>query len=578
MPGDRRERTLAIAAGIAIVIFLARLRLASQEYSADELYHVLAAKQWLLDGTLRVNGAAAYERARGFTLAVAASMHLFGDGVLATRLPALLCGAALPALVYAALCAAGHRVAAGWSALFVALDPELVRLSAMCRFYAPQQLAFAVGAIAWFVAVEPGASPRERIRASANDRAARRDRDGPRDCIRRLAALGLAAGALLVADALQEVTRIGVGALGLHALLVRGGGVVRAVRTRPWLALPVLGVPLLALAIAVRLGIADDLRAQASYVDYWARAAARDTRFYHGWLIESWPTLWSLQAVALLVAARAAPTIAVFCGVVFFAGLGVHSAMAFKSPRFVSYLLPALFVPWGLAFAHLLPRFQAGVLDTLRAGALPRFVARRSGIAASLAVAGALVFVAFANSGFVRSLRLLAADPSFRDSITSKGTLSWVRAAAALHDEIGAAPVIVTTDDLKALHYLGRADYVINLNHLYEDLPLDGPPRPEFTRDPKTGLRLISRPESLARIFSCHPRGLLVAQTGFLAADWFVPPETRASLLAHTEAVALPEAFGVTARRWNDDTPTREDAPATGTSCPPETSTSPPSR
>jgi hypothetical protein len=236
--------------------------------------------------------------------------------------------------------------------------------------------------------------------------------------------------------------------------------------------------------------------------------------------------------------------------------------MAFKSPRFVSYLLPFLWVPWGLALSRVVPALDVLLRDTLARG--PRTMAHHARWLATAATSGAVVLAIAANSGFARGARLLSADPSWRDSITSQGTLSWSRAAAVLGPEVAAADVIVTTDDLKSLYYLGRADYVLNINHLYEDLPLDGPPRPEFTLDPKTHLRLVSRPESLARIFACHPRALLVAQTGFLAADWFVPPDTRAWLLANTRPHPLPAPLGVTALKG--DGPTKGTDPGEETS------------
>jgi hypothetical protein len=523
-----------------------------QEASGDELFHVLAARQYLVDGTLAIHGGEPYDRVRSFTLAITLLFRVFGESLAVSRLPALVAGSALASLAFLFVRARGGAAArsAAWIAGgFVALDPELVRLSQMCRFYAPQHLLFLAGAAAAFFAADGALAP-----------------------ARRALAVGVAAACLWAAQEAQVVSRIGMGGIALYVALVSAAPLARWLRTRPLArvaaAVAALGGVALA-AYGVRAGWHHEYLALARYVDLWAAGEAEDWRFYHRHLLDTWPTLWTLLPAATLVALVAAPRLALLSACVFGVALGLHSLMAFKSPRFFSYALPFFFLPWAIALARLVPalaRAASAAWDRIPDGLVPRGVAGAAGVAGvagGLAAALAVAFSIATNNGVVRTARLVVADPSFRDSITVEqfGTLSWTRASAALAPLVAAADAVVVTEDVKALYYLGRADFVINQDHLFEDLDLAGEPREEFSVDPKIDVPIVSRPDSIDRVARCHANGLVVAQTGFLKADWIVPADTRAHLLARLEPVPLPEAWGVTALRWT--TP----APASGPEC-----------
>ncbi|HVP27640.1 MAG TPA: hypothetical protein VMW35_00590 [Myxococcota bacterium] len=543
MSHGSRARALVETAAVFAIALAVRIPLVRQEYANDEIFHVLAARRFLLDGTFQIHLGEPYVRAEAFTRLVAASFALLGEGPVAARLPALLAGALTAAVAFAWLRASGERLAAWIAGLLVAFDPELVRLSAMCRFYTPQHLVFLLGLVAVGAATAPGRGLAGR------------------------ALLGAAAAlAFHEADTLQEVSRVGLLGIGTFVGLVAIGALLRK-KPRP-MALAAVGLLALVAAGAIgtwayRSGFLAENLAAARYVDLWASPAADMPRFYHYWLVDTYPTLWTLFPAAALVALSVRPRVALLCACTFGVGIAVHSALATKAPRYVSYLLPSFLIVSALALSRVAPALER-VAERVSA-AIPELGARPrpARLSAMTAAAACIVFAIAGNSAFVATLRLVGADPSLRDSITmGKATLSWTRAAAALAPELAEADVVLTTDAMKALYYLGRVDYELHLDHLWEDVPPGGSPRPEWSLDTKLGVPLVSRPESVARILACHPRGLVVAQTGFLESDFVAPPETRALLVARTEPIELPALWGVTARRWRTAQPAGDCPPA----------------
>lgn len=526
---------------LALGVRLSQIR---QEAAGDELFHVLAARQWLLDGTLSIHGGLPYERVSSFTLLVAWLFGVLGESLAVARIPALLAGSLVPVLAFAWLRSAGLGAAAVLAGILVAVDPELVRLSQMCRFYAPQHLFFLAGAVGVSVAVDEGRAPAGRLVAAA-----------------------AAALALHASQEMQIVSRIGVGGLGLFVALACAPAAWRWLRRHRGARLAATaaaGVGVAVLLVGLDRGWHEPYLRLARYVDLWAAHEADDWRFYHHALLDAYPTLWTLFPAALIVALAAAPRPALLSACVFGLAFVVQSGMAFKATRFFSYTLPFFLVIWGIALARTLPvlaglaeQVARSALTAMRpAGAPPpaRGAARAAGLAAT---ALAAAFFVLANHAWLRTARLVAADPSYRDAITAERgpTLSWSRAAAALAPLVAAADAVVVSEDVKALYYLGRADFVINQDHLFEDLPLSGEPREEFSVDPKIDVPLVSRPDSIDRIARCHATGLVVTQTGFLNAAFIVPPETRDHLLARFERVELPEEWGVTALRWTTTAP-----------------------
>lgn len=528
-------RRVAIAEGAAVLGIALAVRLAGigQNAGGDELYHILAAKQYLLDGTLGIHGAEPYTRGKAFTLLVALCFRIFGESPEAARIPSLVAGSLTAAVVFAWLRSLGERGGAWVAGLLVALDPELVKLSQWARFYTIQHLAFLVGAIAVHTATYWPLRPRRLVPLAA-----------------------IAALSFWLALHLQVITEIGLVGVILFAALVAMPRLRERIVRGPHGALVALG-GLVAVAIAFlavyRMGFVAEARTLAVEVDLWSVSRAANWRFYHALLQEAYPTLWPLFPVALLVCALRQGRLALLCGSVFVLAFTAHSFVALKHVRYLGYAFPFLFVPCGVAIA----RSAAALASRLEASGIPRSLpaATRRALAWT-AIGVAAAFAIAANPAFVRTARLVAMDPTLRQPGMEHEGLSWRRAAEALRPLAASAEVVVSADDLPTLYYLGRLDYVVSATQL--DLEKTGR---EFTPDPSVGAPIFTTPESLAKVMACHASGLFVGRTWALETDWAVPRATALFLERNAERVPLPAAWGIEAFTW------RRAAPADDPGC-----------
>jgi hypothetical protein len=491
----------------------------------DELYHFLAAQSWLADGQLRVADGI-YDRTPLFTVFLAQWLGLFGESLVIARLPSLIAGTALVVLVFLWTRAVAGSVAAVLAALFLALDPENLQISQWGRFYALHVATFWLGAVGTYSLVTSAPSAAGR-------------------------ALLLAAGVLACFGAalyLQLTTLIGLLGVAVWSALALG---------LPWLAKCSprarwgigAGVVLLGGAsiwALVESGLVAELLARYRSTPLH-QAGNRDAFwYYHSFLTIYYPTMWPLVPLAVVVGLAYRPRPAAFCTCVVAIVFVVHSFAAAKSMRYLTYVAPFLFVLWGIALAEVWPRLRgfledagARALAWLRLGWLGR-----PGIFAMLVVV--LAFTIAANGAFVRSAATMfgfVIPPMQRSP-------DWAAAKDALAPWLADAAIVLTTDELSALHYLGRYDVLISKSRLSE-LRNGG----EFSLDPRTGRPVIGRPESLALILDCYPDGLLVVDAG----RWRNPAQLDHAVAdlteARTEEVEL-SAVGMHAYVWRqrDDT------------------------
>lgn len=129
---------------IALALRLAHLQSATPVY--DEFYHLLAAQSLLLDGSFSV-AAGEYLRASLFTRLVAMSLSVFGDGLAAGRVPAVLAGTLWVVAVFAWTRHVAGSGAAWAAGLLLAFDPGAIHLSQWVRFYTLHGLLVWLGAI-----------------------------------------------------------------------------------------------------------------------------------------------------------------------------------------------------------------------------------------------------------------------------------------------------------------------------------------------------------------------------------------------------------------------------------------------
>lgn len=482
----------------------------------DELYTVMAAGGWLEHGVPRV-GDGVYERAELYTVLVAQFFRIFGEGLVAARLPGVIASSLLVVAVFLWTRAVSSPPAAWVAGMFVALDPLSIQEAQFARFYALHALLFWLAAIGLFALVEQRLAPAARIAV----------------------ALGSAA-ALLLALHLQLTTLMGVVGLALWLVVV---GLARLFtdhwRRWRWYGLGALAVLTLVLAvIAVHGGYAAELWERYRWTPLHAASVRDQVWYYHLLLIERYPSLWPLFPFTVLLAVAAAPRPALFCTIVFATVFALLSFGGMKHLNYLYFAHPFLFVIWALALVHAFRALRAlaagAAAGTLRHLA-PSLAARRAQYA--LIVAG-LVFLVFANGATAR----IFLKPFGITLNTDEASIDWAPAAAALAPWLDRSAVVLTPNDLYALYYLGRYDVAVNPNRLSE---VRGE---EFAIDPRTGRPVIASPAPLALILDCYASGLLVVDDTMYRETWALT-DAMADLLER-RTTPLEVTPGVRAFAW----------------------------
>lgn len=495
----------------------------------DELYHVLAAEQYLADGTLSINGGAPYTRARLFTLTVAASMRAFGESVASARIPSLLTGSLLVPVVFLWLRGMGLLTAAWVAALLLCFSPVSIGYSQWVRFYAPQHLFVVLAAISAFALAAPHRS------------------------MARRAVLGLAGLACLaVALHLQILSIIVAGGIGVY-LAVEA---VRAVLRRgmsPVLVAVGMGVVVVLVSLAaatVARSFVLRMIALLGHVDTWAAWSRDQYQFYHWWLLEYYPLLWTLFPVFLLLGLRVSWRATVLCGSIFALALGVHSIAAWKHLRYFAYALPFFFVVVGLAAERILPALRAEVDRLASRVAGPNRQGRRA--IRALVLGGIAAFLLFSNHAFIRTGRMLArSDISSFQAGHELVRAGWVPARAVLGPMARDVDVVIAGRDTPALYYLRRADYTLTREKL---IRYDGV-HPEFTPDWTVRVPVISQASSVGDIIRCNASGLIVVESWQVSNALMIPASTWSLITAETRPVPLDPGWGMVATTWTNPAP-----------------------
>lgn len=526
-------RSLWLAPVLLGILALAiRLLHLDQPALFDELYHVLAARNWLAEGELRI-GDGVYERTPLFTILIAGWFALFGESLEVARLPSVLAGAALVVLLFLWVRAVAGALAAWIAGLLLCLSPEAIGVSQYVRFYALHGLLFWLGAIGTYrlVTAPPGWAGGTLVGAGV--------------------AVCFYSGWYL-----QTVTLIGlvgVAAWAVPALAVpwlsRGPA-----RRGKWLGAAV--VALLALAAvwpALQIEAVAALLDRYREVPLWL-AERRDLfYYYHDQFGRDYPTLWPLAGIALVLGLSYRPQPTIFCAVVFAVAILAHSFAGAKKLRYVYYTLPFLFALWGIALAAVWPHLRH-FLEQSAARALGYLQLGRLGRPAVVAVlSAAVVFTVFANTAFLKTALFVAGvtlPPLARPP-------DWAAAREPLSPWLDDAAIVLTTSELEALYYLGRHDVLVSKSRLSEMEGVD-----EFGIDPRTGRPVISTPESLRLVMACYPKGLIVTSDS----RWRDPAQLDDAVadlvLAEAEPVELP-ARGIHAYVWDHppDAPRPADCP-----------------
>lgn len=514
----------AAAILLMVLAILVRLIDLSQLARFDELYTLLAARGWLSDGVPRI-AEGTYSRAQLYTMFVAWWLKLFGDSLVVARLPSVLFGSLLAVAVFLWTNAVAGRAAAWISGLFVAFASISIEMSQFARFYTLHALTFWLGATGVYTLTSgQGAA-------------------GSRQLV-----LGVGTAlSLFCALYLQILTMIGIVALALWlGIVVILPAIERRYQSsgRYW---TVLGAVLLVTVFAAAMVLTSDFgqKLLLKYLETPLTVIQHRGAFwfYHLLLIERYPTLWPIFPFLALIAVAACPKPSIFAICIFGVAFTLVSFAGQKSLRYVYFALPFLFVVWAIALVRVWGVLRDAVLE-----ATNRVVGHigpgwRGPLRAGLIVAS-IAFLLLSNGSSARTL-LRPLGVHLGEGFSA----NWPVAVPQLEPWVQEADVVLTSHELHMLYYLGRADIVVGKARLAEFAEAD------FARDPRTGLPVVSKPESLELILACYPTGVLVTET---IKGWREPVviDDRAAnlIVSRMTPIDLPARSQLRAFRWEGST------------------------
>ena len=512
----------------ALILFLVALAVRlvhiARSPHRDELFHVMAALSLLADGDLSVDGGSPYTRAWPFTYLVAGLFRLFGDSLVVARLPGVVAGAGLVAVLFLWVRKNAGDRAAWVSALLLCFDPSHVFLSQLGRFYAPHALFFFVGAIAVYYAVEQPWNIRRLLRGG----------------ILSVVSFGLA-------YSLHVGTFLGLAAILSWLAFAGGPSLVRRLpKARRWLLVPVAALAMVAAFLGLEAAFGLDISQTYTWADDWASRRSGNPFFYHQRLAYDYPTLWSLFPIAVLIALTKAPRVTLFSTVMFLAGVGLASFGGMKHQRYILYLMPFFFTISGIAVVTVLPWLRRSLGDLLRGWSFLSARPKATAALANLMLIGTLLLAIGTNRAPINTVRMLSARES--DVGTYGWQPDWNAAMPLLASLADSSEVVLGSWPLAPRYFLGRLDVSL---HAPELTDRQGRRHPEFFR-PRWFLPqpVVSEPESLARIMACKPSGLLIVENGHWRASWAVSDDLSDYIVEHLDRVEVPGRWGLWVYRW----------------------------
>ncbi|HEX5437649.1 MAG TPA: glycosyltransferase family 39 protein [Gemmatimonadaceae bacterium] len=547
-----RRQVLLDVVVLAIVALAVRLVDLDFAPDIDELDHLLAVRSLFSNGTLDITGIP-YTRARLFTYLVAGFAKLFGPSIVVARLPSVIAGSALVVAVYLWVRHVSSR-GAGWiAALLLCFYPMAIFMSQVVRFYMLQALLVWMGAtIVYGLCAPGGVDARVSLRVPGAARGApSAGRPSGRRAYLRMAG---AAAAFLLALHLQLLTLVALLALGVWCAAVLGPRIVRRISVHPSRAWIVTGLAVVGTLLALAMlhsGRPTGMVRFFHYSDYWAVANRHNLRFYDWALTTDYATVWSLFPVVVLLAASARPRVAGFCATVFVVGFLFHSFAAWKAMRYFLWVMPFFFALSGIATMEAVSLLRPRLMALLERAPAWLHLRRWAGVLATAFVGVTLVFFVLVNGAFSTTYHMLApasGDPS--NPKPFRGKSDWAAASARLHVLSDSSAVLVSSSDLKPLYYLHRLDFILQRDHLYSMAGW----APEFTLYRSVKRPVVSTPQSLQRIVSCYPSGLVIAEDGQWRQPWGVPVAATEYLTSHLRQIPLPSQWHLKAFRWSTGT------------------------
>jgi hypothetical protein len=295
--------------------------------------------------------------------------------------------------------------------------------------------------------------------------------------------------------------------------------------------------------LLVATGAPQYMLAKFRWVAAWAQGTS--PLQYHWILLEWYPLIYGLFPLIVALAITRSPRPAIFSATTFCVALAIHSAAGMRSGRYIYYITPFFFIAAGFAAAALAPRIFAlaeeawSRVDSRSNGVGNRWVGRGL-IACSVTLALAC------SPGIYKAIKIVLLGPG---SMHPQYTVDWTLAQPTLIGAASRTELIVSTNALSALYYLGRHDIEFSGTVLAETEKAA-----DFSIDARTGRLVASSTSAMLTLMSCHRSGLVVTERWQWGSELYGLNQEITQLLLE-RAKRLPAESGVIAFEWHSAEP-----------------------
>jgi hypothetical protein len=267
--------------------------------------------------------------------------------------------------------------------------------------------------------------------------------------------------------------------------------------------------------------------------------------FYHIRFLLYYPTLWTLVGPLAIFSIVRSPKFAWFAISIFSISFVLMSFAGTKNTRYLSFAPPFLAIVWGVGLAYVLPSLWR-YLEGTRTVFINTFAMspRLNSIGGSTAVALAISILLLTNPFWLRTATIIAnVSMPFETPATD-----WDAAREALTPWVEDAGIMITTEELGAIYYLGRSDVRFSPSKIRELAPDQ---RKEFGIDHRTGRPIITKPESLEQLIECFPSGLVVGPIEHWGKQILISEAVQAVIKKHAGPIEVPEESHLYAWGWD---------------------------
>ena len=506
---------------IAVLLFTINL---DRPPHPDELYHALAAKG-LLETGRPVLAEGEYWRGILHTRMVAVSYAIFGEGLASARLPAVALAALVAPVLFFWVRRETGLLAAWMTALLFISSPFTVEIAQFSRFYALQTFAFVLGSVCFYYALIGTATLPWRLLQGA-----------------------FAFGFLILATSAQITSLVGILGIAVWTagILARRIFLDSAVSSsvRKIAVTTVIALVILVILAATMTGFLEPVVQRYLQTPLHAAARVDEFWFYYFRLLLFYPTLWTLFGVLAIFAVLDSPKIAWLAVSVFSFGFLLMSFAAWKATRYISFALPFLAIVWGIGLAGAVSLLRPHLIATRKRLADTLALSQRINSAvATIVMALALIILILGNPFWLRTAAVIGnvALPG------EEPATDWRAARDALAPWVAQADIMITTEELGAIYFLGRSDIRFSPSK-FNEIPLDQ--RFEFGIDPRTGRPIITKPESVERLIECFPSGFIVGPSKHWGDPILISDVIQAILRRHARPIGVPERSHLYAWGW----------------------------